>query len=116
MKHAADSAASGVILPDQFDENSELADAEAAAAEQEREKEKNASNGPVGGAGAAIDGPPERQAETADAGMKKSVVKTNSESLGAAISNRELAGQQIAVAQGAKSPPIGQKSIRELAH
>ena len=27
VKHAADSAASGVILPDQFDENSELADA-----------------------------------------------------------------------------------------
>ena len=36
MKHAADSAASGVILPDQFDENSELADAQAAAADEER--------------------------------------------------------------------------------
>ena len=70
MKHAADSAASGVILPDQFDENSELADAQAAAADEEREKDKNVTSGPAGAAEAAMDGPPERQAETADASFK----------------------------------------------
>ena len=63
-----------------------------------------------------MDGPPERHAETADAGIKQSIAKTSSGQLGAAVSNKELAGQQLAVPQGAKSPPVGQKSIRELAH
>lgn len=101
-------ANSNVIIPAQFDENSELADEEAAKNQKKQTTETQPS---------AL----ENVAKLPKAGQENSKeeeatanLATNATPDTHAVSNKEIKGQPISVSPGSKNQQLGLKSIKEL--